>query len=265
MELFKTVNKKQIAVILTCAVIIFAIAATAVSGAGFASVSATRKKVPIYSVGREENDKVISISFDAAWGNEDTQQLIDILGKYNIKATFFLVGEWVDKYPESVKALHDAGHEIMNHSDSHPHMSKLSREQILKELNACNDKIEAITGVRPILFRAPYGEYNDTVLSTAESIGMYTIQWDVDSLDWKNPTSSQIASRVIERVVPGSIVLFHNAAVNTPGALPTIIETLQSQGYKFVPISENIYKENYEIDVAGRQWQIKNTVSESDS
>ncbi len=265
MELFKIVGKKQIAVIIACAVIISAIAATAISGAGFASVSSTRKKVPIYSVGRNENDKVISISFDAAWGNEDTQQLIDILAKYNVKATFFLVGEWVDKYPESVKALHDAGHEIMNHSCTHPHMSKLSREQILKELNDCNSKIEAITKVRPILFRAPYGEYNDLLLNTAESIGMYTIQWDVNSLNWKNPTSSQIAARVIDRVVPGSIVLFHNAAVNTPGALPTIIETLLAQGYTFVPISENIYRDNYEIDVAGRQWPVTNNASKSDA
>lgn len=261
MEFFKVINKKQIAVILTCTAIIFAIVLTAINGAGFASVSATRKKVPIYSVGRD--DKVISISFDAAWGNEDTQQLIDILGKYDIKATFFVVGEWVEKYPESVKALHDAGHEVMNHSSNHPHMSKLSREQILKELNDCNDKIEAITGVRPILFRAPYGEYNDLLLDTAKSIGMYTIQWDVDSLDWKNPTSAEIAQRVISRVESGSIVLFHNAAVNTPAALPTIIETLLAEGYTFVPISENIYKDNYEMDVAGKQWQIK-AVSESD-
>ncbi len=182
MKFFKSVNKKQLLTLLACAVVIFAIAATALNGASFSSVSATRKKVPIYSVGREENDKIISISFDAAWGNEDTQQLIDILGKYNIKATFFLVGDWVDKYPKSVKALHDAGHEIMNHSDSHPHMSKLSKEQILAELNNCNDKIEKITGIRPILFRAPYGEYNDLLLDTAKSAGMYTIQWDVETL-----------------------------------------------------------------------------------
>ena len=88
--------------------------------------------------------------------------------------------------------------------------------------------------------------------------------YNADSLDWKNPTSSEIASRVINRVEAGSIVLFHNAAVNTPGALPTIIETLLSEGYTFVPISENIYKENYEIDVAGKQWKIKDTVSKTD-
>ncbi len=265
MNFFKTFNRKQISIMVICAFLALSIFATAINGAGFASVSSTRKKVPIYAVGREADDKVVSISFDAAWGNEDTEMLIEILGKYDINATFFLVGDWVDKYPESVRALHDAGHEIMNHSSSHPHMSKLSREQILKELNDCNDKIETITGVRPILFRAPYGEYNDLLLDTVQSLGMYTIQWDVDSLDWKNPTSSEIAQRVISKVQPGSIVLFHNAAVNTPGALPTIIETLLSEGYTFVPISENIYRDNYEIDVAGRQWPTKKEFSSSDA
>ena len=90
--------------------------------------SATTRQLPIYCVQRDQ--KTISISFDAAWGNEDTQQLIDILGKYNVKATFFVVGEWVDKYPESVKALSDAGHEVMNHSNHHDHLSQLSKEEI---------------------------------------------------------------------------------------------------------------------------------------
>lgn len=114
------------------------------------------------------------------WGNEDTQELIDILAQYNVKATFFVVGDWVDKYPESVKALHDAGHEVMNHSNTHAHMSKLSREEIVADVEACNDKIEAVTGVRPTLIRPPYGEYNDTVISAIRSIGMEPIQWDVD-------------------------------------------------------------------------------------
>ena len=110
------------------------------------TASATARQLPIYCVERDQ--KMISISFDAAWGNEDTQQLIDILGKYQVKATFFVVGEWVDKYPESVKALHDAGHEVMNHSNHHDHLSQLSREEIIADCNACNDKIEAVTGVR---------------------------------------------------------------------------------------------------------------------
>ena len=140
--------------------------------------SAATRQLPIYCVQRDQ--KMISISFDAAWGNEDTQELIDILGRYNVKATFFVVGDWVDKYPESVKALHDAGHEVMNHSNTHAHMSKLSREEIIADVEACSDKIEAVTGVRPTLIRPPYGEYNDTVISAIRSIGMEPIQWDVD-------------------------------------------------------------------------------------
>ncbi len=140
--------------------------------------SATKRQLPIYCVQRDQ--KMLSISFDAAWGNEDTQQLIDILGKYDIKATFFVVGDWVDKYPESVKALHDAGHEVMNHSNHHDHFSKLSREEIVADVNACNDKIEAVTGVRPTLIRPPYGEYDDNVISAIRSAGMEPIQWDVE-------------------------------------------------------------------------------------
>lgn len=141
--------------------------------------AAAKRELPIYNV--QKSDKVVSFSFDAAWGNEDTATLIDILGKYNIKATFFVVGDWVDKYPESVKQLADAGHEIMNHSNTHPHMTQLSADKMLSEVNSCSDKIEKITGVRPTLFRAPYGDYDDKVITTLRDGGYYTIQWDVDS------------------------------------------------------------------------------------
>ena len=141
--------------------------------------AATTRQLPIYCV--QKDYKVLSISFDAAWGNEDTQQLIDTLGKYNVKATFFVVGEWVDKYPESVKALSDAGHEVMCHSDSHAHFNSLSTQQIIDDLNACNDKIEAVTGVRPTLFRCPYGEYDDHVINAVRSLGIEPIQWDVEA------------------------------------------------------------------------------------
>ena len=213
--------------------------------------AATQRDLPIYCV--QKDSKVCSLTFDAAWGNEDTQQLIDILGKYQVKATFFVVGEWVDKFPESVKALHDAGHEIMNHSDDHAYFTKLSADQIKTQLDSCNSKIEAITGVRPDLFRPPYGDYNDSVVSTVRNCGMYTIQWDVDSLDWKNPAPEDITARVLKRVQPGSIVLFHNAAKNTPAALPGVIEGLIQQGYTIVPASQLILRENYTMDHTGRQ------------
>ncbi len=187
------------------------------------------------------------------WGNEDTQQIIDILAKYQVKATFFVVGEWVDKFPESVKALADAGHEVMNHSNDHAHMSKLNRQQIIADINICNDKIEAVTGVRPTLFRPPYGEYDDNVISSIRSMGMEPIQWDVDSLDWKDLSAGDITKRVTTKVGAGSIVLFHNAAKHTPAALPGIIESLLQDGYTFVPISQIILPQPYTIDHTGRQ------------
>ena len=217
--------------------------------------SATTRQLPIYCVQRDQ--KMLSISFDAAWGNEDTQELIDILAQYNVKATFFVVGEWVDKYPESVKALHDAGHEVMNHSNDHAHMTQLSKEEIVADVEACNDKIEAVTGVRPTLIRPPYGEYDDNVITAIRSIGMEPIQWDVDSLDWKDLSAQEITKRVTSKVQAGSIVLFHNAALHTPEALPTILETLLQEGYTFVPISQLIlpgtYNTDYTIDHTGRQ------------
>ena len=187
------------------------------------------------------------------WGNEDTQQLIDILGRYHVKATFFVVGDWVEKYPESVKALSDAGHEVMSHSDHHDHFNTLSAQEITADLTACSDKIEAITGVRPTLFRPPYGEYDDHVISTVRGMGIQPIQWDVDSLDWKDLSAQEITRRVTGKVGPGSIVLFHNAALHTPEALPTILQTLLQEGYTFVPISQLLLTGEYTIDHTGRQ------------
>ena len=214
--------------------------------------AANTRQLPIYSVERDQ--KMVSLTFDAAWGNEDTQTLIDILGKYNVKATFFVVGEWVDKYPESVKALHDAGHMVMNHSDNHAHFNSLTSDQIVANINACSDKIEAVTGVRPTLFRPPYGEYDDHVIAAVRSMGMEPIQWDVDSLDWKEISASEIYSRVTEKVSPGSIVLFHNAALHTPEALEDIIKFLISEGYEIVPVTELIIDGDYTIDNTGRQF-----------
>lgn len=232
---------------LLCAVAMFYI----VSHPAVIGAAATTRQLPIYCVQRDQ--KVVSLSFDAAWGNEDTQTLIDILSKYNIKVTFFVVGEWVDKYPESVKALADAGHEIMNHSNDHAHFNSLSAEEIVADINACNDKIQAVTGVRPTLFRPPYGEYDDHVISAVRGMGMEPIQWDVDSLDWKELPAGEITQRVTSKVQPGSIVLFHNAALHTPEALPGIIEALLQDGYSFVPISQILLTGEYTIDHTGRQ------------
>ena len=188
------------------------------------------------------------------WGNEDTQILIDILAKYNIKATFFVVGAWVDKYPESVKALSDAGNEVMSHSNDHAHFNSLTSEEITANVTAGNDKIEKVTGKKPTLFRCPYGEYDNHVITTVKGMGITPIQWNVDSLDWKGVDAQQITNRVMKNVVPGSIILFHNAAEHTPEALPGIIEQLLAQGYKIVPVSQLILQGDYQIDNAGVQY-----------
>lgn len=222
-----------------------------VSSPAIVGASSTTRQLPVYSVQRD--DKVVALSFDAAWGNEDTQMLIDILDKYDIHATFFVVGDWVDKYPESVKALSDAGNEVMNHSSHHAHFSQLNDSEIVSDITACNEKIAAVTGETPVLFRCPYGEYDDHVISAVNGMGMTAVQWDVDSLDWKGISADEIKSRVLKNISPGSIVLFHNAAENTPQALPGIIESLIADGYRIVPISQMLLSGDYTIDHTGRQ------------
>ena len=223
----------------------------AVNDPSVVGVAASKRELPVYCVQRDE--KLVALSFDAAWGNEDTQTLIDTLAAYGANATFFVVGDWVDRYPESVLAIAEAGNEVMNHSLHHAHFSRLSRQEILSDVSACNDKIEAVTCVRPTLFRCPYWEYDDHVIQAVSSLGMTAVQWDVDSLDWKGISAAEIRRRVLDRVQPGSIVLFHNAAEHTPEALPEILESLQADGYRVVPVSELLLRGDCFIDSTGRQ------------
>lgn len=220
--------------------------------------------LPIYCVDRG-NEKLCALTFDAAWDDADTDRLIEILDTYQVKATFFMVGSWVEKYPDSVKKFAEHGHEIMNHSDTHPHINQLSEEKIKEEIVRCADKIEAVTGRRPTLFRGPYGEYNNTVISCAEALGHKTLQWDVDSLDWKELAADDIVMRVTKRVKPGSIMLFHNGAKNTPAALPQIIEKLQAEGYRFVPATELLLPEPTVINHQGMQTAANTQTEESET
>ena len=197
--------------------------------------------------------KKISISFDCAWGTEYTQKILDELARNEIKCTFFAVEFWVEKNPEFAKKIVEAGHELGTHSRTHSYMSKLSEKQIKDELATSIAAIERHTGYRTNLFRAPYGDYNNLLIDTAKGMGLYTIQWDVDSLDWKNLSATEIALRITNGVKSGSIILCHNNGLHTAEALPMIFSTLKNRGYKFVPIGELIYKENYTIDGAGKQ------------
>lgn len=212
--------------------------------------------LPIYCVDTQK--KRVAISFDAAWGDQYTDGILEILEKYNVKATFFLVGFWVDKYPDEVKRIYEKGHDVENHSTTHPHMSKLSTEQINQELNTTGDKIQKITGKKPTLFRPPFGDYNNRLIETAKENGYYTIQWDVDSLDWKELGSQPVVDRVTRNAKKGSVILFHNNAKYVLEYLPLVIERLQKEGYEIVPISQLIIKDNFYVDHTGMQKKIKN-------
>lgn len=243
------INRKRLMIIIGC--IITALVSGAVSLQGTNMFMAKERKLPIYCVDRK--DKVVSLSFDAAWGNEQTQTLLDILAEKGVKTTFFLVGFWAEKFADSVKAIHAAGHDVGNHSDTHPHLPKMEKDKVTAQIEDCNKKIEAACGVRPTLFRPPYGDYNNCVVESTNELNMHCIQWDVDSLDWKDPTADDMVKRIKSKIKPGSIILMHNGAKNTPEALPKIIDMIKAEGYQIVPISEIIHKENYSMDTQGKQ------------
>lgn len=215
------------------------------------AVVATKKVLPIYSVERE--DRVISVTFDASWGGDKTLKILDLLDEYNAKATFFLVGIWVDKYPELVKEIAARGHEIGNHSDSHAHFTQISDSKIRQELDGCSDKIEALTGVRPTLFRPPYGDYNSKVITVVRDEGYEAVQWSIDSLDWKNRGVDDLVKRATTNVQPGDIILFHNDSEYIVEALPAILQFYQEQGFDMIPAKDILLSGDTTIDVQGKQ------------
>lgn len=200
-------------------------------------------------------NKYISISFDAAWGADDTIQILDILDKYNVKTTFFMTGGWVESYPDMVKEIYSRGHDLGNHSQNHKQMSKLSVEQQKEEIMKVSATVKELTGYDMFLFRPPYGDYNNTLINTVYSCNYYPIQWSVDSLDWKDYGVDSIIKTVTKhkKLANGAIVLMHNGAKYTAQALEDVIKGLQEQGYTIVPISQLIIKENFHMDANGMQ------------
>lgn len=199
--------------------------------------------------------KYISISFDAAWGADDTIQILDILDKYNVKTTFFMTGGWVESYPDMVKEIYSRGHDLGNHSQNHKQMSKLTVEQQKEEIMKVSASVKELTGYDMFLFRPPYGDYNNTLINTVYSCNYYPIQWSVDSLDWKDYGVDSIIKTVTKhkKLANGAIVLMHNGAKYTAQALEDVIKGLQEQGYTIVPISQLIIRENFHMDANGMQ------------
>ena len=253
-------KKRWAAGALAAAVLLCAVGAVYVSGTRTAEVVARKRELPIYAVDR--GDQKIAISFDAAWGGDKTEKILDILDEYGIKTTFFMVDIWTQRFPDLVKEITARGHEIGNHSTTHPKMSTLSRDQIKQELDTMADNAQALTGVRPTLFRPPYGDYNNDVVVTAREDGYEVIQWSVDSLDWKNRGVQELITRATRDVKSGDIVLFHNDSKYILDALPAILKSYREQGFTVVPISQILLPGETTIDAQGKQHPAPTTVPE---
>jgi polysaccharide deacetylase family sporulation protein PdaB len=203
---------------------------------GAAPALAPKDNIPIYSVKTSGNQ--VALTFDAAWGCDRTQSLLDIFDRYDIKVTFFVTGMWADANPSALKAVADRGHEIGSHSYTHRDFATLSDAEMVKELDRTAEAISRVTGKKPTIFRAPYGSWNARIVDVVCGQQYDFIQWDVDSLDWKNLQPGAIEERILPKVQSGSIVLFHNDGKFTPDALPSIIEKLREKGFKFVTVTE---------------------------
>ncbi len=209
------------------------------------------KLLPIYNVKTEE--KKVAFTMNCAWNADDIDSILKTLEENQVKITFFMVGDWIEKFPEAVKKINDAGHEIASHSNTHPHVNNLSYEKNIEEIEKSNDKIEKITGKRTKIYRAPYGEYNDTVIKAANDKGYYTIQWNLDTLDYTGLTGEEMWKRLDGKIKGGDIILSHNGTKHTAEALDLLIKNIKQKDLEIVTISNLIYLDNYTIDTNGTQ------------
>ena len=216
--------------------------------------SNNQKLLPIYQVNTQQNN--VALTMNCAWNADDVEQILKVLAENDVKITFFMVGSWIDKYPESVKKISEAGHEIGSHSDTHPHVNNLSYEKNIEEIEKSNDKIEKLTGKRTILYRTPYGEYNNTVIKAAMDKGYYTIQWNLDTLDYTGLTGEEMWQRIDDKLVAGSIILMHNGTEHTADSLDMLIKNIKAKGYEITTISNLIYMDNYKVDSSGVQQKV---------
>ncbi len=249
---FCVIKSRTIKIVLGMAIVVVLLAIS-FNGGACADVffGQSTRLVPIYNV--QTDEKKVAISYDAAWGADKTEDILAVLKEYDVKATFFLVGFWIDKFPEKVKAIQDAGMEIGTHTDTHPDLAKKNADTVKSELETSMKKITDITGQEVNLFRAPFGSYNNTVISVADNLGLKTIQWNIDSLDWKGLSAADVNSRVMNNLSEGSIILMHNNADNVVQSTKLVLENLKNRGYKVTSVGELIYHDNYVIDSTGKQ------------
>ena len=213
--------------------------------------SASERLVPIYNV--QTNETKVAFTMNCAWSADDIDKILEVLEDNNVKITFFMVGTWIDKYPDEVKKIYNAGHEIGSHSNTHPHVNQLSSEKNLEEIHLSVDKIKSLTGYTTNLYRTPYGEYNDMVIKVAQDNGFYPIHWNIDTLDYEGLTGDQMWDRIKNKLQNGSIILSHNGTAHTADSLDMLIKNIKSQGFDIVKVSDLIYKDNYSINSNGTQ------------
>lgn len=240
-----------------CYFICFISIASSITSLYTKEVLGEEKIIPIYRVKTDE--KKVAITFDLAWESFDMFDILNILKENNIKSTFFICGYWIDDNPEIVKAIYNEGHEIASHGDRHKHANELNYEENKKEITEVKRKAKDLLGIDINLFRAPYGEYNNILMTAAKDTDTYVIQWDVDSHDWLNKGVDYEVNQVInnKNLNNGSIILFHSGTKTTPKSLEIIIDELKNKGYSFDTIGNMIYKDNYEISYSGEQIQKK--------
>lgn len=215
--------------------------------------SADTKLYPIYGVNTDK--PYIALTFDCAWEDSDLDEISDILTQNNVPATFFVTGEFANNYKERLKRLYNNGHEIGNHSYSHPHVASISKSALINDTLKCSEAIKQAVGEYPKLYRVPYGEYNNETLKTLEELSLPVIQWDCDSCDWKpGITVKDIENRISKNLQNGSILLFHvdSKPKQTANALKKIIPKIKIGGYEFKTVSEIIYQKPYSVDNTGR-------------
>ena len=209
------------------------------------------KLLPVYKV--DTKDKKVALTLNCAWNDSDIDSILQTLKDNDCKVTFFMVGDWVKKYPEAAKKIKDAGHEIGTHSNTHPHANNLDYEKNASELRESAKIIKETTGVDIKLYRTPYGEYNDTVIKVANENGYIPIQWSLDTLDYTKLTGEQMWDRLKNKLTSGDIILMHNGTEHTADSLDMIIKNIKNTGFDVVRVSDIIYTENYTIDVNGVQ------------
>lgn len=197
--------------------------------------------VAIYNV--NTNKKQVAITFDISWGEERTGPILDVLEQKGLKkTTFFLSSPWAESHPDLVKRIVDKGYEIGSHGHRHDNYSQYDEGQIRQQIAKADEILTKVTGKKPNLIRYPNGDFDKRVLRIADAMGYKSIQWDTDSLDWMNPGTDKIISRVVGKVHPGDIILMHasDSCQQTHEALPKIIDQLRAKGYEFVTVSELI-------------------------